>query len=346
VGKPLSETGRGYPRSADELASPFQPLTRSATTNYSVSYRSFASGDRWTTAVLTRAKGSCPIKQSTHRLPAIVNFGNVLVILNRPMKETQSNPPCSTVRVSTVSLGITGITFVLLALLMNPRSVEAGVVIAQKITTSAAGSPGQTVNHTIMVQDDKEKFVVDAHVSIVIDLNAEKVTLLNSQHKVFRELPFKQVMGTLFDPNHFLYLPFKSTDKTRRVLGFKCQSYTGTKYSGPLMTSVTACFSSDAPGSEEFSHFLKTELERLGHRAQGVSIPAGIPLIIESTHGGNPSFTMRDIAEKDLLAFKSRIAKIPPQLTRQEVTKLTSVKLPLDAFSTPAGYTRQGPAMD
>jgi len=270
----------------------------------------------------------------------------MLTILNRHMKETHSSRSCFTLHVSTVGPGIIGVMIVLVTSLMNPRWANGGVVIEQKVTTGAAGKPGRTINRTIMVQGDKEKFVVNDHVSIMIDAKAETVTLLDSQQKIFRELPFKKVMGTLFDPNHLLYLPFKSTDKTRRVLGFKCQDYTGAKYSGPLMTSVTACFSSDAPGLEDFSHFMKTELQRLGHRAHGVSVPAGVPLIIESSHGANPSFTMRDLPEKELLAFKSRIAKIPPQLTSEEVTKITSEKLTPDVFSTPAGYTRHGPALD
>ena len=247
---------------------------------------------------------------------------------------------------STRSLELASIVIILLVSLINPREAHAGVVIEQKVTTGAAGAPGRTANRTIMMQGDKEKFVIDDHLSIVIDPKGDKVIVIDSQHKIFRELPFKRVMGTQFDPNRLLYLPFKSTRKTRHVIGFTCEDYTGGKYSGPLMTTVAACFSTQPVGSREYSRFIKTELQRLGRRAQGVSIPAGVPLIVESTHGANPSFTMPDLPEKELLAFKSRIAKIPPQLTRAEVTKISPEKLSPDVFSTPTGYTRRGPKLD
>ena len=137
-------------------------------------------------------------------------------------------------------------------------------------------------------------------------------------------------------------MAFKSTDKTRELLGFKCRDYTGAIYSGPLMAATTACFSTDAAGSDEFTHFMQSMFRRSGKSGGAISFPAGVPLIIELTRGVNPSFVPADVPKEEAARFKSRIAKIPPQVTREEVTKITSEKLSPDAFNTPAGYVRVG----
>jgi hypothetical protein len=197
-----------------------------------------------------------------------------------------------------------------------------------------------------MLQDDKEKFQVAEDVSVVIDASKRIVTLLDSGHKTFRELPFKTVRGTSLDPDRPLYMSFKSTDKTRELLGFKCRDYTGARYSGPLMAATTACFSADAAGSDEFTHFMQSMFRRSGKSNWAISFPVGFPLIIESMRGVNPSFVPADVTKEEAARFKSRIAKIPPQVTREEVTKITSEKFPPDAFTTPAGYTRLGKEPD
>ncbi len=79
-----------------------------------------------------------------------------------------------------------------------------------------------------------------------------------------------------------------------------------------------------------------------GKSGGAISFPAGVPLIIELTRGVNPSFVPADVTKEEAARFKSRIAKIPPQVTREEVTKITPEKLPPDAFNTPAGYVRVG----
>jgi hypothetical protein len=234
------------------------------------------------------------------------------------------------------------VTIILLIAILIPRMTRAGVIIEQRITVGAPGAHRSVRTRTLMLQGDKEKFQVDDHVSVVIDASKRMVTLLDSGHKTFRELPFKRVRGTDLNPYRLLNVPFKSTDKTRELLGFKCRDYTGARYSGPLMAATTACFSTDAAGSDEFTHFMQSMFRSSGKSSGTISFPVGFPLIIESTRGVNPSFVPADVTKEEAARFKSRIAKIPPQVSREEVTKITSEKLPPDAFTTPAGYTRLG----
>ena len=234
------------------------------------------------------------------------------------------------------------ITIILLIAIFNPRIARAGVIIEQRITVCAPGAHRSVRTRTLMLQDDKEKFQVDDHVSVVIDATDRTVMVLDHTHKSFRELPFKIVRGSTLNPNHLLNVPFKSTDKTRELLGFKCRDYTGARYSGPLMAATTACFSTNAAGSDEFTHFMQSMFRRSGKSGGAISFPAGVPLIIELTRGVNPSFVPADVTKEEAARFKSRIAKIPSQVTREEVTKITPEKLPPDAFNTPAGYVRVG----
>jgi hypothetical protein len=229
---------------------------------------------------------------------------------------------------------------------LNVGIAKAGVVIEQRITVGNPGTPGAVRNRTVILQDNKEKFQIDDHVSLVIDANDRTATMLDDRRKTFRELPLRVGMTVGKDPAAFLRMPLKDTHKTRALLGFKCHDYTGATYSGPLMAATTACFSTDAPGSDEFSHFVQSTFGRLGQAGGAISVPAGVPLIIESTRGVNPSFWPQDVPKEEALKFKDRISKIPPEITQVEVTKITSKKLLPDVFNVPAGYKLVGRALD
>ncbi|MBV8055729.1 MAG: hypothetical protein JO071_10865 [Deltaproteobacteria bacterium] len=236
-------------------------------------------------------------------------------------------------------IGISFIIIVLVAIL-NPGGTQAGVAIEQRITISARGEPSSVRNRTLMVQGDKEKFQIDDHVSVVIDVANPIATMLDYANKTFREVRLGNILGTTLDPNYLLYISFKPTGQTRELLGFKCRDYTAITYEGPAVTATTVCFSSDAAGSDDFSRFIKLIVGRPG---LAIPVPAGIPLIIESTRRINPAFSPLGIQAKEAVRFKTLIAKIPPQVTQVVVTKVTSEKLSPDVFNSPAGYTRLGP---
>ena len=232
------------------------------------------------------------------------------------------------------------IIIILLVTILNPAMAKAGVVIEQRITFNSPGEPGSVRKRTLMLQGDKERFQIDDRMSIVIDADSRTVAVLDDLNKSVRELPLKRVIGTTRDPNYLLYMAFKSTDKTRELLGFKCRDYTGTAYIGATIAVTTACFSTDAAGSDDFSHFMKSMVRDSGPPGRSISVPAGVPLIIESTLRVNPALASPDIPAQETVRFRNRISKMPPQVTRVVVTKITSEKLSPDKFSSPAGYTR------
>jgi hypothetical protein len=262
------------------------------------------------------------------------------------MRDTDFNrhyPACPSSAANTVMVGM---TILLAVAVLDPQTAKAGVVIEQRITVSTPGEPGSVRNRTLILQDNKEKFQIRDGVSIIIDANDRTVNLLDDGHKIFRELPFRKVIGSSLDPNSSLYLAFKTTDKTRELLGFKCRDYAGARYRGPLMASATVCFSTDAPSSKDFSHFVESTIPRAAQSSGSISVPAGVPLIIESSKGINPSFVRQDVPKEEAERFRSRIAKIPPQVTRVEVTKIESKQLSPEVFNIPTGYSRIGPEVN
>jgi hypothetical protein len=256
------------------------------------------------------------------------------------MRETDPNQLCFTAPLSTVNRTMICIIIIVLITILNPGRAKAGVVIEQRITISAPGEPGSVRNRMLMLQGDKEKIQINDQASVVIDATKRTATMLDHVNKTFREWPSGSVIGTTLDPNRLLYMAFKSADQTRKCLGYKCRDYTGVTYDGPTFAATTACFSTDAAGSDDFSHFIQSIV---GSYGRAISVPAGVPLIIESTRRGNPAFSPPDISAEEAVRFKNIIAKIPPQVTRVEVMKITSEELSPDVFKTPAGYARSGP---
>src|SRR5262245_3076316 len=96
-------------------------------------------------------------------------------------------------------------------------------------------------SRTLMLQGNKEKFALSKDISLVIDLTSQSFKVIDSNLKTFNEMPLKRLVGMQFDPACLLYVNFKPTEKTRKLLGYTCRVYTGVKRSGPLMLTTTAC---------------------------------------------------------------------------------------------------------
>ena len=235
------------------------------------------------------------------------------------------------------------IIIVLFFAIFPPGMAAAGVIIQQKITMGHPGKPGSVTHRELIFQDDKEKFSINDHVSAVFDARNRTAILLDSAHKMFRELPTTAAPALMLDPNHLLYATFKSTGKTHTILGYRCRDYSATSYGNPLIIATIACFSTQPAGAREFHHFVQAVLKSGPHQTTN-SLPPGMPLMIESIGTVNLAIVPPDVSPQEAARFKNRIAKIPPQVTHVEVTKITSKKLPPQEFGVPPGYTRQGPA--
>src|SRR5262249_3876492 len=151
---------------------------------------------------------------------------------------------CQVPSLSTASPAVIGAAIMMIAA-VSPRFARAGVVIEEKISVGNGAAPSSVRSRTLILQDDKEKFQITNGMTMVIDANDRTVMLLDDKHKMFTELPLRRVIGTSLDPNRDVYQAFKSSNRNRELLGFKCQDYTGQRDNGPLMTATTACFSAN-----------------------------------------------------------------------------------------------------
>jgi hypothetical protein len=227
--------------------------------------------------------------------------------------------------------------------ILSPRIATSGIIIEQKTTIRSAGAPGEVANRTLILQGDQEKFLFDDRISVVLNADNQTATILDRTARTFHALPLGKILGTMADPNRLLYVTFRSTDETRELLGSKCQDYTNMRYHGATLVVTNACFSTQATGSDDFSRFIKSMVRNLRLPERWVSIPAGLPLEIESTRKGNLAYHFPDLSVEQEAHIRSTIAHIPTDLTQVVVTRITSEKLAPDVFNTPVGYTRIGP---
>jgi hypothetical protein len=198
-----------------------------------------------------------------------------------------------------------------------------------------------------MLEGDKERFNLNDRVSIVIDADSRRATLLDALNKVFRQLPLKRVMETSWDPNQLLgNTAFKSTGKFRTLLGYQCRDYRGVRADGPTVVATTACFSASVAGAADFSRLLKLTAQHSRHPEWANSVPAGLPLLIETTRRANPAFPLPGFSAVNAAKLRNKMAKFPPQVERVVLTRISSQKLSPEVFDWPSGYSRRGEAPD
>jgi len=229
-------------------------------------------------------------------------------------------------------------------MLIGPGIARAGVIIQERIGLEQSGSPPSVSSRALMIQGEKEKVQVNDHLWMILDATDQTATVVNSGLRAFRQFPLRAIAGSTLDPDRLLYTVFKITSKTHTLLGSKCRDYTANSHGVTMVTATTACFSTGVTGSTDFNRFIRTVLQQRSYGSGAPSIPEGLPLTIESIRTVNPSIVPTDIPKEEAVRFEKRIASIPPEITRVEVTKISAANLAADEFTIPAGYSRIGRA--
>ncbi len=210
----------------------------------------------------------------------------------------------------------------LLAITLFAGIAQAGVVIEEQQTTER-GSGSPTSNKiTVMVQGNKQKYVVGDSKQVT-DLDQGKRLMIIDPVKAYVEMPFpsKHMMrrGRNSEP-----LSFQKTGGHQIIAGYACDDYLGSNKVGSDEVTVSGCFSTSAPGADNFTAFQKAMAEK----AKGTPLalmsdaPPGIPLKVDTTltpkAGGRPAVT-----------------------SHLTVSKVTTQDLPADTFDPPKGYKRR-----
>jgi len=232
-----------------------------------------------------------------------------------------------------------------MTLAMTALPAAAGVVITQKQHV-ASGANSRDTEQTISVQGDKQKMVTERR-TMIIDLGKGQMFVLDPKAKTYfqMEFPPKGAMATMMAASRDAAMNFKKAGTTRDIAGYKCTDYDGGGHVMQGDYTVKECFSTDAPGAEEFAAFEKQMTDKLksasGSSANG-EVPGGVPLAMDaSMKMGIGMVNIPGMAPDQAAKIKEMMAKRPPIVTSQVVEKIESKKLAESDFAIPSDYTKK-----
>jgi hypothetical protein len=162
----------------------------------------------------------------------------------------------------------------------------AGVVIQEDVSDFRPSFPHPILSQrTLMIAGDRAKITDNIGVNeTTIDLQAGKTAIIHPHIKDYFDLSFPPetpypavVFPKLMPP----LLKYKKTGKTSKIAGYKCDIYTGVGDILKINYTVSACYSTDAPGAKEYAAFTKQAAARGGPNLApegGFELPDGVPL--------------------------------------------------------------------
>ena len=235
-------------------------------------------------------------------------------------------------------------TFIIAASLASLLATPTygGVIVTEKTSTTGGMGAGES-ERTVMVQGNKQK-MTSGKQSIILDIDKGSVLILNPASKTYVEAPFPPTgpMASMMQSMGGMNLQFKKTGNSKTIAGYHCEEYTG---SGSMMMgdyTVTACFSTEAPGAADYSAFNKRMAEKLkGSAMPGIGIPpAGVPLSLESTTKLK-AFQIPGMDPEQAKRLSAAMSGRPPIVSTTVATSVKSETIPDETFLVPAGYTRR-----
>ena len=250
--------------------------------------------------------------------------------------------------------GTSAVLVVLAAFTAGARMAAAGVVVEQQVTRESEAVQEQTV----MVQGKKEKWI-NGPLVVVSDLDSDVMTVSNSAAKVFVQRPLflnsslarqpsrssARERTERLDPEQpmslLLLAKLNKTGNHQKAAGYGCDEYAGVAHLPEGDFSLTACFSTSAPGAAEFGGFMRTLMAKAKPEVAGEKrLPPGIPLSLVSTLKRRPFSLPSWMSSEQVARAKQILDK--PIITRTVVTKLTIRDLPASTFEPPTSYSRIG----
>ena len=230
-----------------------------------------------------------------------------------------------------------------MTLAMTTLPAAAGVVITQKQHVTA-GTNSREDEQTISVQGNKQKMVSQRH-TIITDLDKGMMYVIDPQQKSYFEIEFppKGHMAAMMAASTNAAMNFKKTGTTHEIAGYKCTDYNGAGHMMQGDYTVKECFSTDAPGAQEFAAFEKKMADKLksaGTSQPSGEVPGGVPLALDSTMKlGNIS--VPGMPPEQAAKINQMMAKRPPVVTSTRVVKIESKTLADSDFAIPAGITKR-----
>jgi Domain of unknown function (DUF4412) len=229
-----------------------------------------------------------------------------------------------------------------MTLAMTALPAAAGVVITQKQHVTS-GTNSRDSEQTILVQGNKQKMVTERH-TIITDLDKGKMYVLDPKEKTYFEIEFppKGPMAAMMAASQSAAMNFKKAGTTREVAGFKCADYNGGGHMMQGDYTVKECFSTSAPGAEQYAAFEKNMAGKLksAETKTAGEVPGGVPLAVESTMKMG-KLNIPGMAPEQAAKINEMMAKRPPIVTSTLVEKIESKQLPDSDFAIPEGFTKR-----
>jgi hypothetical protein len=232
-----------------------------------------------------------------------------------------------------------------MTLAMTALPAAAGVVITQKQHVSS-GANSRDTEQTISVQGDKQKMVTQKR-TMIIDLGKGMMFVLDPSTKTYFQMDFppKGAMATMMASSRDAAMNFKKAGTTRDIAGYKCTDYDGGGHVMQGDYTVKECFSTSAPGADEFAAFEKQMTDKLKSASASTAngeVPGGVPLAMDaSMKMGMGMVNIPGMAPDQAQKIKEMMAKRPPIMTSQTVEKIESKKLAESDFEIPSDYTKK-----
>jgi Domain of unknown function (DUF4412) len=226
---------------------------------------------------------------------------------------------------------------------------QAGVVVDERQIVDQPNGTKLTRTRTVLIEGNKQKSIIDdGSRSIITNLNNGTMTIVDKPRKSYVQFPFPPRSGPLaaMQGNMMPTINFKKTGAHETMLGYSCDVYTGSGTVGTNAVKMTGCFSTTAPGANDYTDFQ----HEMARKVKGTAmtnmgqIPDGVPLkLVVTTKMGNVSAPGMSPEQS---AKINRMLANREFVTNTHVTKITTENVPPDSFEVPAGYQKQQvPAM-
>jgi Domain of unknown function (DUF4412) len=202
---------------------------------------------------------------------------------------------------------------------------HAGVVVEEQQTIDRGTGTPSTNKITVMVQGNKQKYVIgDGQQASITDLDKGTRMMVSNARKMYVEMPFPPKNMMTPAGNNKSALSFKKTGGQEKIAGYSCEDYVGIGSLGENEMTVNGCFSNTAPGAANFTAFQKTMTAKVKGTPMALmsDTPPGIPLKIDTN-------------------LKQKSGGHAPITTHMTVTKVTQQDLPAGNFQAPKDYTKQ-----
>jgi Domain of unknown function (DUF4412) len=227
-----------------------------------------------------------------------------------------------------LSFAVAGATALLV--LASAGRLFAGVVMAETSFTKGPDEQISSQDKTIYVQGNKQRVEL-GNVTKITDLDKNVVYIVDKHDRAYAAMPLRAPSSSQLDSMDS-DITLKKTGEIRVIANQSCSEYRTVEGNELERVTISACVSTNAPGTKELSGFTRhivTQLSGRKFERPTENGPAG--LILEKQSVLN--FRIPNSSE-------GRTYRTASYLVETRVNKITLQPLPPETFNPPEGYSK------